>query len=228
MRSMVLFFLLAPVATVGQGFRSDTAVTVNATRVSRIMADRFSAYVAVEGTAETPVDAMTRLQTKLKTVSDAIQSLTPRIVADPPVSYGVMIASGPTGYPGAPAGTSYIARAVIRVQGARLEQLMQLQSAALVAGATTTSGVMFESSVADSVRRSRIPEAVAAARADAEALAAAQGFRLGSIIDMNTSAFSQQNQTAFISFDSRYTGQQSPPPEITINTSVTVRFRLIR
>ena len=117
-------------------------VTVTASRNSRIVADRASLYVVVEGTAETAPDAVARVETKLKAVSAALKGFGSRQEVDAPI-------------------------------------------------------------------------------------AQALGAHLGALVDVSTSGgnpgFQGQNT---LSFDNRFT-QPTMPPEIAINTSVTVRYRLI-
>lgn len=58
-------------------------------------------------------------------------------------------------------------------------------------------------------------------------IAQALGAHLGALVDVSTSGANTvlQGQNT-LSFDNRFT-QQTMPPEIAINTSVTVRYRLI-
>jgi len=65
MRLRLLVLVLLPLPLQAQAVR-DSIVTVTASRISRIAPDRASLYVVVEGTAETAVDAVARVETKLK------------------------------------------------------------------------------------------------------------------------------------------------------------------
>jgi uncharacterized protein YggE len=227
MRLRLLVLTLLPLsmqAQVIQAFR-DSVVTVTASRNSRILADRASLYVVVEGTAETAPDAVARVETKLKAVSAALKGFGSRLEVDAPIAYAVGATPLPNGFPGVASPASNIARSVIRVQLIRPAEVANV--VALSAGAASSSALTFESSVADSARRARIAEALAAARMDAEAIAQALGAHLGALVDVSTTGgnpgFQGQNT---LSFDNRFT-QPTMPPEIAINTSVTVRYRLI-
>ena len=206
----------------------DSVVSVSASRVTRIAPDRASLYVIVEGTAETAADAITRAEAKLKAVTDALRGFGPRVKLDSPISYGVGPTPNLTGYPGAVSSPTNLARFVVRVQVDRLDQLASIVAGAIGAGAATTSSLMFESSVADSVRRSRISEAIATARLDAEAAAASLGVRLGGLVSVTTTGgpFAFQGSSS-LNFDGRFT-QPMQVPDVQITTSVTVQFRLLR
>jgi uncharacterized protein YggE len=222
----LILFMLALTPMVASAQARDTTIAVSASRTTRVLADRATLYVTVEGTAETPADALTRAGTKLNAVIEAIQMIRPRVEADRPISYGVANAP-PQNYTGAPVAPAYLARSVIRVTITRLDQLVILQAAVLAAGAASTPGLVFEASAADSVRRARLSEVIASAKADAEVMAAAQGARLGAIIDMSTNAFTGQGQPGFLNFDSRYS-PQAPAPEVVVTTNITIRYRLVR
>ncbi|WP_411279509.1 SIMPL domain-containing protein [Gemmatimonas sp.] len=228
MRSSLSLFaaLLLPLSLTAQPAR-DTLVTVSAVRNSKVLPDRASLYLIVEGTAETPADAIARVDIKLKTVSDALSKFGSRVRVEAPISYGVGPSPQPNGFPGNTAPATSLSRSVLRVQIDRLDQLGQIVAAAVSAGAGTSSSLTFEASTADSVRRSRIGETLDAARRDAEVIASALGAKLGAIVSVNsTGNFGFQQPTALY-FDSRF-GQQAQAPEIQMSTSVSVTFRMSR
>src|SRR4051812_8463487 len=88
----------------------DSIISVAATRTTRIVADRASFYVIVEGTAETPADALARVDAKLKTVIAALRAMGSRVTLDPPMAYGVGPTPNPNGYPGASSSPTNLAR----------------------------------------------------------------------------------------------------------------------
>ena len=226
MRLRLLAAVLFPLSLQAQT-RTDSTIAVSATRTAHVAPDRGAMFVIVEGTAETAADANARVETKLRAVSDALKALGQRIEMERPVGYGVSLAQNPNGYPMPANPASYVSRSVMRIQINRLDQISVVVAAALAAGATSTSSLTFESSVADSVRRERIAEAVNVARNDAQALAAALGGRLGALVDVTTTSpnFFQGQNT--LSFDNRF-GQQASTPDIVINATVTMRYRIVR
>jgi hypothetical protein len=95
-------------------------VTVTASRNSRILADRASLYVVVEGTAETAPDAVARVETKLKAVSAALKGFGSRLEVDPPIAYAVGATPAPNGYLGAATPASNLARGGVAVSAPTL------------------------------------------------------------------------------------------------------------
>jgi uncharacterized protein YggE len=226
MHCRLLFAAFIPLSLQAQ-VRTDSTIVVSATRTAHVAPDRGAMFVIVEGTAETAADANTRVETKLRAVNDALKSLSPKIDVERPVGYGVSLAQNPNGYPMPANPGSFVSRSVMRIQISRLDQISAVVAAAMAAGATSTSSLSFESSVADSVRRDRIAEAVGVARNDAQALATALGGHLGALVDVTTTSpnfgFPGQSQ---LSFDNRF-GQQASPPDVVITATVTMRYRIV-
>ncbi len=226
-RFLLLVLAILPLPLSAQVAR-DSMLTVSASRTTKIAPDRATFYLIVEGTAETAMDAIARVETKLKSVADALKSVTPRLVLDAPIPYGVGPSVAQNGYSGVALPVTNLARSIIRVQLNRPEQLAHVVATAIGAGAASSSSLNFESSVADSVRRSRIGDAMNVARLDAEAIAASLGARLGTLVSVssNGSQFGFVGPTT-LNFDNRF-GQQAATPDITVTSTVTVQYRLIR
>ena len=228
MRLRLLALALIPFSAHAQVAR-DSVIAVSASRTSRVIPDRASLFVIVEGTAETAADAVARADTKLKGVTDALRGFGPRVEVDRPIGYSVGPTPNANGFPVNQGSSTNTARALIRVSTNRLDQISGLVAAALGAGAANSSSLTFESGLVDSVRRTRITEALNAAKGDAEALAAALGGHLGAVMDVSTGAGAPSfTPPTFIVFDNRFNGGQSNTPEVIITTSVTVRYRLLR
>jgi uncharacterized protein YggE len=227
MRLGLAALVLLPAVVQAQAIR-DSTISVSAMKISRIAPDRASMYVLVEGSAETATDAVARAETKLKAVSEAIKGLGSRAEPDRAITYSVGPAVQQNVYPGQAVPPSNVSRSVLRVHMSRADQVAHVAAAALGAGASGISAVSFESTVADSVRRSRMTEVLAIARADAQALATALDGKLGGLVDVSSTAGNigfTGPQT--LSFDNRFMGP-TQVPEVTITTSVNVRYRLIR
>lgn len=226
MRLRYLLLAALPLSLPAQTVR-DSVITVTATRTVRIAADRASLYLTLEGTAETAADAVARVDTKVKSVIEALKTFGARVASDPPIAYTVGAPPAPIGFPGVASPASNLARTVIRVHVTGVDRLAHIIAAALGAGAVSTSSLSFEATTGDSVRRMRTSEALAAARLDAEAIATALGGHVGALVDVSTTSGSNFQQPAVLSFDSRF-GQQAMAPEVTVTTNVTIRFRLTR
>jgi uncharacterized protein YggE len=228
MRSRYLLALLVPLSLEAQATR-DSVITVSASRTTRVVPDRASFYVVVEGNGETATDATAKVETKLKPVIDALKALGAKVETDRPIAYSVGPTINPNGYPGVATPPSNTARSLIRVQVTRADQMATVAAVALAAGASGMTGPTFEATAADSIRRARIAEALAAARADAQVIAASLDGRLGALVDASTTTagnFAFPN-VAQLNFDARFM-QSATAPEVVVTTSVTVRFRLIR
>jgi uncharacterized protein len=76
----------------------------------------------------------------------------------------------------------------MRVSSSHPEQVGTVIAAAIGAGASGSSSMIFESSVADSLRRARMADALRGARSDAEAIASSLGGRIGTLISVSSKA----------------------------------------
>src|SRR5258708_32047464 len=144
MRFQLLIAALVPFSLQAQ-VRTDSTIVVSATRTAHVAPDRGAMFVIVEGTAETAADANARVETKLRAVNDALKALGQRIEMERPVGYGVGLAQNPNAYPMPTNSTSYVSRPVIRVRINRLDQISAVVAAAIAAGATSASSLIFES-----------------------------------------------------------------------------------
>lgn len=226
----LLFVAAVPVSLAAQVQVSrDSVVTASASRVTRVPPDRVSFYLVVEGTAETPADAVARVDSKVKAVQEALKGFGSRVKVDQPVAYGVGPSPNLSGFPGATNPGTNLARSVIHVQLDRPEQTAQVVAAAIGAGASSSSSLSFEASAADSVRRTRITEVLGVARRDAETIAESLGGRLGGLVSVTTggSGVGGFPMSSMLNFDIRF-GQQSQTPDVAVTTTVTVQYRIVR
>ena len=114
----VIAIVLLPVALTAQSPR-DSIITVSASRVAKIAASSATFYVTVEGSAETAVDAVARVEAKVGAVTDAIRAYGARAVVETPVSYSVGLTPAPNGYPGVATPRTHLARTLVRVRRCR-------------------------------------------------------------------------------------------------------------
>lgn len=92
-------------------------------------------------------------------------------------------------YPGQgqpPKVSGYLARNSVRVEMLKLEQAGVLVDASLAKGATNVTGLQFYSSQTAEARREALVRAVKMARLDAEAMAQAAGYQLGTLIEISS------------------------------------------
>lgn len=230
MRTRLLVFALVaalPAALPAQQER-DSILTVTVNRTARIPADRAIVYITVESTAETAVDAVARVDAKVKTVLEALQRMAPRATPETPIALTVGSAQNATNITGNTLPAGNLARTLIRVNVDRIDQLSHIVAAAIAAGATGPASITFSATTADSIRTARSIEAVATARRNAAQIAGSLGLRLGAIVDVNVSDQYGYQQPPTLNFDQRYGGQQQQTPEVTITANATLRVRIVR
>lgn len=205
----------------------DSVVAVTVVRQARLEPDRASFYAIIEGTAETPTDAAARVTTKARAVFDALKGAGSAAEIAAPLIFSVAPASNRSGYPTPSSTPSFTARAVVRVAHARAQSAATLMATALGAGASNISFVTYEATAADSVRRVKVTEALAAAERDASALATTLGRRLGPMIDVTEAPNPGLLQRNMLSIDYGF-AQELLTPEVAVAASLTVRYRLVR
>jgi uncharacterized protein YggE len=227
MKPLFVLALLVPAVLPAQQLR-DSVISASASRMTTAVPDRATGYVVVEGTGEIPLDANARLDTKMKAVMDALRAVSSHTTADRPVSYGVGHATNPSGFQNNVAAPTFVSRSIIRVHMSRLDQMSAAIGSLLAAGATSVTGIQYESSSIDSLRREKIAEALTIARTDAQALATALGGKLGALVDVTSSSTSMLGVSPQIVIDQRYFGGSGATPSVSFNTNVSVRYRLVR
>lgn len=123
----------------------------------------------------------------------------------------------------------YAARTVVRVRIAKLDQIGRVIDAALAKGATGIEGIQFESSAADEARRQSLAEASIIARRDAEALAAALGGSIGSLISASTVGVDDPRRMNVMMrvAGGMAGGTQIRPDEIVITSGVVTKWEFI-
>jgi len=218
--------LAAPAAAIAQpSAAADSAplLVVSATRSSRLAADRASLDVVVEASGESPAAAAQGAERRLLNVTEVARQLGERVEGSTATPLGVTpLGVTPLGVTAtarldgfaSPPPLPYVARYVVRLQPAHVDDVTGIATALLAAGARSAHPV-FESSVADSVRRARYADALAEARRDADVLAAALGGRVGPVVDASTAAAPSG-------------GDSTPSPDVAVSVTVTVRYRLVK
>ena len=123
----------------------------------------------------------------------------------------------------------YVARNMVQAEVRRIDQVGALIDAALGAGANVVSSLRFYSSRGDEARRVALADAVAKARADADAIARAAGGSLGELVEVSTSGpvrpFYGEEVAARASMADATTPIE--PGEQTITVFVSARWRFV-
>lgn len=196
--------------------------------------DRARIELTVETRASTATSASSENGRRQRAVLDTLQRMG---IADAQIRTASLQVTPEIVYPGQgqpPKVTGYVARNSVRIEVLRLEQTGSIVDAALARGATEVSGLQFYSSRNADVRREALAKAVESARADAEAMARAAGYELGSVLEMSSGA--SYDGPIMLSADvlrpraAMAMGAPAPvsPGEIKISESVTVRWVLRR
>lgn len=214
--------------------QTDTSRSViSATGQARqnVSPDRASMMIMVDAQAMSADESATRLATVERAIADTLRRLGIGSGMVQTFNSGVT----PVRQQGMPSsmmgGPTFSGRSVIRVELARVDQISAVTSAALAKGAAFISPPVFSASAADSIRRALLPRALESARADAEALAAAAGGRLGRLLDVSSPVapqgfFAEQSQQVY--FNAMYfENGPRPAPNATVAAVVTARWLFV-
>lgn len=161
------------------------SIVTSGTADAKVTPDRAAVMVNVQTRAATAAAAASDNARRTTAVLDALGKLglpksqlsTEGYSVNPEMAYG----SGQ-----APRVTGYVVTNTVRAETQRPEQVGAIVDAALGAGANMINGLSFYASSIDAPRRAAISEAVANARAEAEAMARAAGGSLGNLIELST------------------------------------------
>lgn len=235
MRNLIFSFVLT-IATAGSG-NAQTSGTSSLPQIEtvgtgeqRVAPDRATIHLIVSTKAASAANAAVANARAIQAVRDTLK----RLGLDSTVttaSYNV----GPD-YESPisredPRPRGYAARTVVRVRVAKLDQVGKIIDAALSKGGTGVETVQFESSLADQAKRTALAEASIAARRDAEALAAALGGSIGSLISASTVGASDPRRMNVMmemtSTGRAVGGTQIRPDEIVIAAGVVTRWEFI-
>lgn len=183
--AMPLMSQSAAGAQAPSSFPGTPSIVTSGTAEARVTPDRAAVMVNVQTRAATAAAAASENARRTTAVLDALGKLglpksqlsTEGYSVNPEMVYG----SGQ-----APRVTGYVVTNTVRAETHRPEQAGAIVDAALGAGANMINGLSFYASSIDAPRREAITEAVANARAEAEAMARAAGGSLGSLIELST------------------------------------------
>jgi len=153
----------------------------------RVTPDRATIFVGVQTRALTAATAASENARRQRAIIDTVRALGVPIEQIATQNYSVTPEMTYPQVGGTPKLTGYVVDNTVRVELKKIDLVGAVIDAALAKGSNQINGVQF--SVADiaTPRRSAIADAVRNAKADAEALAAASGGSLGSLLEMSTS-----------------------------------------
>ena len=202
-------------------------ISTSATGEARVQPDRATIFFAVETRAPTAARAGADNAQRQRAVLDTLRKLGLAEGQLSTTGYSVTPEMRHDGKESRVIG--YVARNMVQAEVRRIDQVGSLIDAALGAGANVVSSLRFYSSRADEARRLALADAVAKARADADAIARAAGGSLGELVEISTSGparpfYGEEMVAARAMAD---TTTPIDPGEQTISVFVSARWRFV-
>lgn len=181
--STSLAALTATVAVAQNPLSGPPQVVTTGSGEVQLSPDRATVVVGVQSRATTVALATADNARRQRAIIDTLRALG---LASDQITTANFNVSPEMQYPPnqSPKVIGYVVTNTVRASLRRVEDVGRTIDAALAKSANEVSGVEFTSSRADSARRVAIAEAVAHARADAEAMAKAAGGSLGQLLEL--------------------------------------------
>jgi uncharacterized protein len=218
---------------VAQGANGPPQIVTTGAGEAHVTPDRATIMIGVQSRASTAAAAGTENARKQKAVLDTLKALGLGSDQLSTLNYNVWPEMAPTGPNNTtPRVVAYTVTNTVRVDVRRIEDVGKLIDAALGKGANEISSLQFTSSKADSARRVALADAVANARADADAVARAAGGSVGQLIEISTTAMPIRPLFASDMGLAKASARVAVPTPIevgdqTVNATVTVRWTFI-
>lgn len=196
---------------------------------TKITPDRARLEVSVQTRAATAADAGTQNARKQQTVLDALRKVGFTSEQLSTVNYNLFPEMQYDKNGQSPKVIAYNATNTVRIEIRDVGMIGKAIDASLEAGANMISSLAFYSSNTDSARRTALASAVARARSDADAMAAAAGGSVGALIEISTNDFAPPviyNRANMVSDMSAKMANATPiePGEQTVSTIVNARW----
>lgn len=208
-------------------------ITVSGMGDVRATPDRATIAIGVQTRAKTAAAASAENARRQQAVLDTLRALgipKERILTS---DYSVNVEQDyrPDRGDSTPRVTGYVVSNVVQVDVWQVGQVGRLIDAALAVGANAINSLQFYSSRADELRREALSRAVAAARADAEAMAKAAGGSLGPLLELSSIGYAMPLQEARYSL-ARAADAAAPTPiaagEQTTTATVSASWQFVR
>jgi uncharacterized protein YggE len=218
-----------PPAPAVPGFVSTIAVSGQGE--ATVVPDRARLSIGVQTQAATAADASSRNAALQRAVIDAIRGQ--GVAADQITTSGYNVFPEQT-YDQATRRsriTGYNVQNTVTVELRQTAQVGPVLDAVLARGANLVSSLQFYSSRAEDVRRQALQNAVQRARADADAMAAAAGGRLGDLVELTSDVSGGPRPMVQMDFArSRAAAVEATPVSEgtqTVNATVSARWRFL-
>ena len=199
---------------------------------TKITPDRARLEVSVQTRAATAADAGTQNARKQQSVLDALRKIGFTSEQLSTVNYNLYPEMQYDKNGQSPRVVAYNATNTVRIEIRDVGTIGKAIDAALEAGANMISSLSFYSSNSDAARRSALTTAVARARSDADAMAAAAGGTIGALIELSTNDFAPPvifNRAQMMSDQSAKMASATPiePGEQTVTAVVNARWMFV-
>ena len=208
-------------------------IVTNGEGEAQVTPDRARVHLAVETRGKTAAEAAAenaRIQTAVIARIRALGIPAERIIT---IGYSVQPEYSRSRDPSdeQPRVIGYVARNTVRADVWRMDQVGPVIDGALGAGANRLGGLDMYSSREDAVRREALSNAVAAARADAEAMATAAGGRLGPLMELTSGGFYRPQPAPMMRGGAEMAMQAADTPiaagEQTVRANVMARWQFV-
>lgn len=199
---------------------------------TKITPDRARLEVSVQTRATTAADAGAQNARKQQSVLDALRKIGFTSEQLSTVNYNLFPEMQYDKNGQSPRVIAYNATNTVRIEIRDVGQIGKAIDASLEAGANMISSLSFYSSNSDAARRSALASAVARARSDADAMAAAAGGTVGALMELSTSDFAAPviyNRANMMSDVSGKMANATPiePGEQTVSAVVNARWAFV-
>jgi uncharacterized protein YggE len=199
---------------------------------SKITPDRARLEVSVQTRASTAADAGAQNAKKQQSVLDALRKIGFTSEQLSTVNYNLFPEMQYDRNGQSPRVVAYNATNTVRIDIRDIGMIGKAIDASLEAGANMISSLSFYSSNSDSARRAALTSAVARARSDAEAIAAAAGGTIGALMEISTSDFAPPiiyNRAQMAGDMSAKIATATPiePGEQTVTATVNARWAFV-
>jgi uncharacterized protein YggE len=201
--------------------RAASEIVTSGNGEATLTPDRAVVRIGMQTNAPTAAAASSRNVRKVEAVIDTLRKLGYRVDSLRTVGFGV---SPNYNYEEGRKLVDYQATATIRVAVNRLDRLGLTLDAVLAAGASDVSNISFESDSEAAGRRTALGKALRTARADAEALAAAAGGRLGRLLEATTQP---EARPMMQMADMRASNAALPPQDVLVMVHVQARWEFL-
>jgi uncharacterized protein len=195
---------------------------------ARVSPDRATIFVGVQSRAATAAAAGADNARKQRAILDTLRASGLASDMLSTINYNVSPEMQYNQTTGTSRVIGYTVTNTVRAEVRRIDDVGKLIDAVLAKGANEISSLQFSSSKADSARRAALAEAVANARADADALAKAAGGSLGALIELSTTGSPiRPMEQDFSRVAMAKAATPIEPGQQTIMASVTARWAFV-